>query len=90
MISNGMPHILSLEDGLMRKIIITIVIFFALIAFLAYSPIVKWFLDDGSINLCNGYYITQHNQLQIHRTYMKVDETESEILIDNFLLQGIR
>lgn len=72
----------------MRKIIITIVIFFAIIAFLAYSPIVKWFLDDGSIDLCNGYYITQHNRLQIHLTYMKVDDIGNNILIDDFFITG--
>ena len=70
----------------MRKVILAIIIFFAIIAFLAYLPIEQWVGDgrgDWEKELCNGYAITKVNSLNICLTYHQDGQVGSSIQIDN-------
>ena len=70
----------------MRKVILTIIIFFAIIALLAYLPIEQWVGDgrgDWEKVLCNGYTITKLNNHQIVLTYPQNDYSSIDI-IENF------
>ncbi len=73
----------------MRKAILSIIIFFAIIALLAYCPIEQWVGNgrgDWEKELCNGYAITKINNSQIVLTYHEDDRIGSSILIDNYFI----
>lgn len=80
-----------MKDRLFRMLIPAIIIFYIIIALLAYLPIEQWVGDgrgDWEKELCNGYAITKINSHQIVLTYHGDDRFSSSILLDNYFITG--